>query len=292
MKIKLSHRNSIEQVLPLRDGIQKVRRALRARLSLLRSNLPRAERTAHLRTEFFRLRVALAILLSVAASVAASDLPVRPLASKGALVFSDDFARAELGAAWQSGTPTFTVSDGVLKGRQTRAEHGAVAGATLPLRDGNVILELKFRFEGAKSIHVARDDKTFTGVHDGHISRIVIFPNKITVYDDKEGIMRNDIYALRKSTDPKDKAESQRLATGRSQSFPLTLDAKRWYRFGLEIVGDQLRATIDDRPVAYLKSSGLTHSKKDDLRLQVWGMEGDGLIDDLRVWAVAPTSVK
>lgn len=238
------------------------------------------------------LNVALAILLSVSTSAAAPDFPVQPLATKGALVFSDDFSRPALGAAWQSVIPSFTVFDGVLKGRQTREDHGAVAGATLPLRDGNVILELKFRFDGAKSIHVACDDKTFKGVHAGHISRIVIFPNKITVYDDKEGTMRNDIYALRKSTDPKDKAESQRLATGRAESFPIMLDAKQWYRFGLEIVGDQLRATIDDRPVAYLKSSGLAHSKKDDLRLQVWGLEGDGLIDDLRVWAVAPAGVK
>lgn len=238
------------------------------------------------------LNVALIMLLSVATSAAAPDLPVLPLASKGALVFSDDFARSELGAAWQSVIPAFTVSDGMLKGRQTREDHGAVAGATLPLRDGNVILELKFRFDGAKSIHVACDDKTFKGVHAGHISRIVIFPNKIAVFDDKDGTMRNDIYALRKSTDPKDKAEAQRLASGRSQSFPLTLDPKRWYRFGLEIVGDQLRATIDDLPVAHLKSSGLAHAKKDDLRLQVWGLEGDGLIDDLRVWAVAPIGAK
>ena len=238
------------------------------------------------------LRVALASLLSVATSVAASDLPARSLASKGPLVFSDDFTRTDLGAAWQSGTPTFTVSDGVLKGTQTRDEHGAVLGTKVGLPDGNVILEIKFRFEGAKAIHVACDDKAFKGVHAGHISRLTLTPTRIALSDDREGVMRNDIYALRKSVEPAKKAEAQRLALDRSANFPLQLEVGRWYRLGLEIVGDEMRATIDDRPVAYLKSSGLNHPKKDDLRIQVWGREGHGLIDDLRIWAVESTRAK
>ncbi len=236
----------------------------------------------------FSLRFTLLTLLVVAKVGAAPDLPTQPLAQKGALAFSDDFARADLGAVWQSVIPTFTVSDGVLQGRQTRANHGAVAGATMALPDGNVMLELKFRFKGAKSIHVLCDDKTDKSVHAGHISRIVVFPDKITIYDDKEGVMRNDIYALRKSPDPKDKAEGQRLSAGRTQTFPLKLESEKWYHLGLEIVGDEMRVTIDDRPVAYLKSAGLAHPKKADLRIQVWGNEGDGLIDDLRVWAATP----
>ncbi|MSU48281.1 MAG: FAD:protein FMN transferase [Opitutus sp.] len=52
----LTRRNSVEPVLPLGNGYQLVGRALRARLSLRQSNLPRAERAAHLRTEFPRFR--------------------------------------------------------------------------------------------------------------------------------------------------------------------------------------------------------------------------------------------
>ena len=52
---ELSRVHAVESILPRRNGNQKVGRALRARLSLRRSNLPRAERTAHLRTEFIRL---------------------------------------------------------------------------------------------------------------------------------------------------------------------------------------------------------------------------------------------
>ncbi|MSU48624.1 MAG: hypothetical protein EXS37_05930 [Opitutus sp.] len=48
--------HSVEPTLPRRNGNQSVGRALRARLLLRPSNLPRAERTAHLRTEFLRLR--------------------------------------------------------------------------------------------------------------------------------------------------------------------------------------------------------------------------------------------
>ena len=62
----------------------------------------------------------------------AADAPVQLIAKKGALIFSDDFERTELGA-WKQVCQTFTVADGVMKGSQTRDDHGAV-GENSPRR--------------------------------------------------------------------------------------------------------------------------------------------------------------
>ncbi len=229
--------------------------------------------------------------LLLGASAFAAD-PAKPLAEKGAVVFSDNFARSDLGGIWKTGIPVFTVTGTALKGSQARDDHGAAIGATLALPDGNVILELRFRLDGANSINVGLDDKSFQGVHAGHISRVVIRPNRLILYDDKEGTMRNDIYALRKSGDPKKKAEGDEMCQDRTAEFPLKLEQGIWYRLGIEIVGDQMRVTLDDKEAGRLKSSGLAHPTKPDLRLGVWGQGKDALIDDVRIWSAKPVSAK
>ena len=57
------------------------------------------------------------ILLSLlaAATAIAGDVPSQPIAKKGALIFSDDFARPELGSKWRVTTPTFTIADGLIE---------------------------------------------------------------------------------------------------------------------------------------------------------------------------------
>ncbi|MDP1589212.1 MAG: hypothetical protein Q8M07_15790 [Prosthecobacter sp.] len=226
--------------------------------------------------------------LTGGAFVSAADVPTQPLGTKDALVFSDDFERADLGPTLKSTIPAFTVADGVLKGRQERSDHGGTLGASLPLPNGNVILELKFRFAGARSFNVACDDIQFKGTHAGHISRVTVQPNRITLYDDKEGVMRNDIYALRKSGDPKKLAEGDRMSESATVKVPVKLEQGRWYRLDIEIVGDQMRVTLDDKAIGHLKSSGLAHATKPNLRLSAWGKEptAEAHFDELRIWSV------
>ncbi|MEQ2005318.1 MAG: hypothetical protein ABMA26_00865 [Limisphaerales bacterium] len=220
--------------------------------------------------------------------VSASDVPTQPLGTKDALVFSDDFERVGLGPALKSPIPAFTVAEGVLKGHQERADHGGTLGATIPLPDGNVFIQLKFRLVGARSFNVACDDIQFKGTHAGHISRVTVQPNRITLYDDKEGVMRNDIYELRKSSDPQKKAEGDRLAEKATVKVSVKLQQGQWYRLGIEIFGDQMRVTIDDKAVGYLKSPGLSHATKPNLRLSTWGNEptDEAHFDELRIWSV------
>lgn len=235
---------------------------------------------------------AILVALIGSARLPAADLPAPSLGVKDQLVFSDDFERTGLGPALKSPIPAFTVADGLLVGRQERPDHGGTLATTLALPDGNVILAIKFRFAGARSFNLACDDIGYRGTHAGHISRVTILPNRVTLYDDKEGVMRNDIYALRRSGDPQKKAEGDRLAEKATVNFPLKLEQNRWYALGLEIIGDQMRVSIDGQSVGQLQSPGLAHATKPTLRLSVWGATPDRQVqfDELRIWSVKPAA--
>ncbi len=217
--------------------------------------------------------------LSTAALCLAADVPAAPLAKKGAPVFSDDFARADLGPAWRVNVPTFAIADGVLKGSQTKPEHGAVGAIKMGLKDA--VIEFKFRFEGATGINAVCDDKAWKESHAGHICRVVLTPKIIRLGDDKEGGMRNDIHEMRR--DPLRKAEGDKLLAGRGVAIPMTLEPSRWYRCTIEIVGDEMRVSVDDKAVGYLKSPGIGHPMKSDFHFTVSGK--DALFDDVRIWA-------
>jgi hypothetical protein len=47
---------------------------------------------------------------------------------------------------------------------------------------------------------------------------------------------------------------------------------------------------LDDKPVGWLKSSGLAHATKPDLKISVSGRQA--LFDDLKVWAVEKPAAK
>ncbi len=57
----------------------------------------------------------------------------------------------------------------------------------------------------------------------------------------------------------------------------------------MEIVGDEMRASLDGKAVGYLKSSGIAHPIKSDFHFTVSGNATQAaLFDDVRVWAAGP----
>lgn len=242
------------------------------------------------------------ILLTLALGLSAAGhaanlpaIPAGPIAEKRSLLFSDDFEGAEPAKAWHRVVPTFAVSNGVLKGTQTRDQaipakdgkpavtpHAAIHGLQIPTRDS--IVEVRIRFEGASMIDVEFDDRNYTGAHYGHLCRAQIRLDGVTLIDERDGTMRNDIYAMAK--DPARKAERERLLAGRRVTFPAKLEPHRWYQLVVETVGDEMRVTLDGKPAGYLKSSGIGHPTKSKIELGVAGK--DGWFDDLKVWDAAP----
>jgi len=244
------------------------------------------------------LRFSMAAFFLVAASALADDkppIPERPIDEKKELLFSDDFEKAEIAKEWHKVVPTFTFENGTLKGTQTRDQnipaadgkpavtpHAAVHGLEIPTKDS--VVEVRIKFEGATMIDVEFDDRKYTGCHYGHICRAQVRLNGVTIVDEKDGGMRNDIYEMKK--DPAKKAEVAKLLVGRSATYPVKLEPSTWYTFTVETVGDEMRASIDGKPVGYLKSSGIAHPTKSKIELGVAGK--DGFFDDIKVWNAEP----
>lgn len=218
--------------------------------------------------------IALFFLTTLAA---AADIPSEPIAQKGQLILEDNFERSDLGG-WKSLIPTFTVEGGALKGVQTRADHGAVGRVYRPMKD--VVVEFKFQLVGSPGFNAVFDDQKFKGSHAGHICRVAFAPTQLRIGDDKEGVMRNDIYEMRK--DPAHKKDADKLLEGRGSAASLKLEQQKWYQVCIELKGDELRVSVDGKPVGYLKSSGIAHETKSSFHFTVNGK--GALFDDVRIW--------
>ena len=211
------------------------------------------------------------------------ELPAQPLVTKGKVLFSDNFERSDIGSAWETSVRSFTIENGALKGGHPPGVHGAIAAIKADLKDG--IIEFRFRFEGAAAINAVCDDKAWTGSNAGHICRVSITPRVIRLGDDKEGGMRNDIIEIRK--DPARKAEADKLLAGRTAAFPVQIEPQKWYRLTMEIAGDGMRVSLDDKPIGYLQSPGIAHPTKTRFHFTVNGK--DAMLDDVRIFAAAST---
>lgn len=234
-------------------------------------------------------------LASAALAAELPSIPSSPIAEKKELLFSDDFQGATPAPQWHRVVDTFTVENGELKGTQTRDKdapskdgktvikaHAAVHGLEIPTKDS--IVECRIKFDGATMIDVEFDDRKFTGCHYGHICRAQVRLNGITIIDEKDGNMRNDIYAMKK--DPARKAEVAKLLIGRQATFPAKLETGRWYTLLVETAGDEMRVSIDGKAMGFLKSSGIAHATKSKIELGVAGKTGS--FDDLQVWNAVP----
>jgi hypothetical protein len=245
-----------------------------------------------------RMRFFLSIALLPAVVLSAADLPPvpsEPIARKMELLFSDDFEGSSRPKEWHRVVPTFVFENGILKGTQTRDQdipaqdgkpaikaHAAVHGLEIPTKDS--VVEVKVRFDGATMMDVEFDDRKYTGAHYGHLCRAQIRLTGVTIMDERDGNQKNEIRALRQ--DPTKKAEVSQLLKGRQVTYPAKLEAGKWYTVGVETVGEEMRVTIDGKPAAYLKSSGIGHATKSKLEFGVAGK--DGYFDDLKVWNAEP----
>jgi hypothetical protein len=232
-------------------------------------------------------------LLVVAASAFAADapplpaIPSEPIARKKELLFSDDFAGAELGKAWVIVVPTFSVENGTLKGTQMRFDapagdgkpavkgHQAVIGNDIPTKDS--VIEFRFKLGGAQSVTAEYDDRKFNGSHYGHLCMARIAATGITLSDQKGLAVARPEGATGEPPPP---------AGRKNVTFPLTLGPETWHTFMLETVDDTMRASIDGQPVAFLQSPGIAHPTKSKVEFGCMGK--DGFFDDLKIWNAEP----
>jgi hypothetical protein len=225
----------------------------------------------------------------------APAIPSASIAKKKELLFSDDFKADTHDKRWHKVVDTFTFEKGALKGTQTRTEtipatngkpevkaHAAVFGLELPTKDS--VIEVKIRLAGATRMDVEFDDRKYTGSHYGHLCRAIVALNGVTLMDEREGSQNEAIKAMK--SDPAKKDEVTKLMAGKSATFPGTYEAGKTYTFTVETVGDEMRASIDGKPVGFLKSAGIGHPTKSKIELGVSGR--DGYFEDFKVWNAEP----
>ena len=229
-------------------------------------------------------------VLALIPSATAGEIPALPLGEKGPPVLSDDFSTDHFGTVWTARIPTAGVENGVMFGRQTTTEHGSVASAKLDLPGGDLICECRVQFEHNVTVAFSFDDLAWKGSVAGHIARVTLEQNLVKLHDDKEGAMNRTLVAMRKSDDAKKKTEAEAAIKLHTLMVPMKLETPRWYLLGVEIAGEQMRVTIDGKPVGCLKSAGLAHARKPDLKISVSGKQA--LFDDLRIWSVGKAAGK
>jgi arylsulfatase A-like enzyme len=227
------------------------------------------------------------------AAVAGNAKVQRPDASafgsqKGelAVVFQDDFeGRESLGAGYTTArgmNHAWAIRDGVLIGTQTSDDHGAVMRKAMDFDDLDV--EFDFRFSGGTRFNFVIDDKKERSVHSGHICRVSVSPQRISISDDKTGSMNLEVRAQRQA---KDLSEAQvksleELLQRTQASGPVKLESGQWYKLRVRIKGDIMKASLDGQLVAKLLSPGIDHPTKTQFGMTVNGTTID--FDNLKVF--------
>ena len=204
------------------------------------------------------------------------------------VIFEDTFdERDSLGDGYKTARGlrhAWTIRDGVLIGKQTNDDHGAVMRKVVDFDDLDV--EFDFRFSGGTRFNFVIDDLHEKSVHAGHICRVSISPNQIFISDDKLGAMNLEVRAPAASPrlDRQQSESLQKLLSRTKASGAVKLEPHKWYKLRVQIQGDNMKASLDGELIAKLISPGIDHPTKTQFGMTVNGSTID--FDNLRVFEV------
>jgi hypothetical protein len=224
------------------------------------------------------------------------------LQEKGTLIFHDSFDREEdgnlakaIGNGWNSATadrvPHLKMADldaGILKiaSASKEAKHAAHIHHEAGFRDGGAII--RFKFPGLnpnESLQLGFVDRETPGVHAGHLCYGILSQSSITLTDQKTGIMnlenrkRRDDAVANKQKIP---ADLEALLKTKNLTVPYQADTE-WHELTLVTEGDELRLSIDGKPLAKHHSEGFAHPMK---RWFSFLVNSTVWIDDVKIWKV------
>jgi hypothetical protein len=226
-------------------------------------------------------------VVGCAAAAAAQSGPADP----GKLLFEDDFARSELSPKWKVGKGFFEVKDGVVRATENPDDHhGAYAYASPKFQFKDIVAEYSVKLEGGQLCHLLVDDTNYKEAHAGHILRATVLPRSVELADFKTGAMRNEY--VEKMKDPQTTEEEKRKlrdsVKDKLAAFKVDADFSQWHTVRVEIVGDEMTMSVDDKPAAYLKSPGLEHATKNAIGFTVRGKSA--LLRSVKIWEAVPAA--
>ena len=182
-----------------------------------------------------------------------SDL--RPVQLKvGQPTFEETFS-GPLGETWKIVKGDWTVTDGVLAGREKKSdEHAAVLNCQLPNRDSAIAFS--FRLNGAETFNLSFNKA------GGHLFRVAVNPTGVSINKDKD------------KKDP----ESKVIVLGKAKA---DIKQDQWYTMLVEVKGPEVVVQLDDGTT--VKGS---HAELDvDKPNYRFVMRGETLqIDDVKVF--------
>ena len=84
------------------------------------------------------------------------------------------------------------------------------------------------------------------------------------------------------NTTAAEKQQIQASIKDKSAAFKIALDLSKWHQARVEVVGDEMLLSIDNRPVGYLKSEGVDHPTKNMVGFMISGKSAQ--LDNVKVW--------
>ena len=250
-----------------------------------------------------RRAVIVCLVLAAGGSLSGRADDAAWLRQRGTLLFKDSFDREEqgnlaaaIGNGWNSATANRVpqikqadLDDGVLKVTSAvEAGHQAHIHHEAGFADGGAIV--RFKLPGASqaaTLTVGFVDRETTGIHAGHLCYALVStkPPQITLADYKTGVMDLEIQKRRKGyLDRKEKLPDDlaALLATKSRAFPWPAD-DAWHELVLVTEGNEMRVTLDGKPLGSHRSEGFAHPRK---RWFSFLMNPSAWIDDVKVYKV------
>ena len=200
------------------------------------------------------------LALNSTAVQAAKDTDLKPiLAPKGKSLFEGKFESGSLDTPWTMPKGDWQIKDGCIVGKEKAEDkHAAVLALGVPAR--NSIFKYSFKLNDAKSLSLSFNHAK------GHLFRIVVTPELITVNKDK---------------DKKDETSKGEVLGKAATKF----GAGEWHTVLVEIKGDKVTVQTDNGAKIEASNAALDVDKTG----YRFVLKGEGVqVDDVSAWELAP----
>ncbi|HEV3029562.1 MAG TPA: hypothetical protein VG457_18435 [Planctomycetota bacterium] len=181
------------------------------------------------------------------------------MALRGPLLWEETFAGGVWSKDWNLYKGKFIVEKEQLKVAEQAAD-GHLATMTRNFKESNVIIQFRFKFEGAKWLGIQLDDAVNDAKKE-NVAQLTVQPDsfRIEKMTGFAGTTKNTVVDQRK----------------------MKFEPGVWHRIVWEIQGDEMLAAVDDQEIVMAKVDGMTLVRS---RLQLVTGGEVAWFDGIKVW--------
>lgn len=194
----------------------------------------------------------------------AAEVPELKLGQRGKVLLEEAFAGDAVPKGWAANTGKLRVSEGSLRASELAADkHVGAFRYRLPVQD--TVVQLDFRFDGARVFNLGFDPAPGELKKKGHLYSVVITPTswQLTEHNDKAN------------------PESKSKALAKAET---KFEKGKWYTLVLENKGEQVLVQVAGREPLKVSAPDFK-VKKPGLVFRMGGKDGEEVaIDNVKVW--------